>query len=227
MSGVPEQLPLTVAGRAPPSLDNFLGAANAEVRARLRALVGSSGGRIWLTGGTGSGKSHLLSATSLAARAAQRTVLDNAATAAALRAAIDGHVEIVLLDDADAIAGVTELEALLMQLCNEQAGALVLAGRLHPAAAAWQLPDLRSRLLAAEVFRLAPLDDADRRELLVGRAADVGLELEDDVLAYLLSRLPRDSANLLASMNRLDLASWRAQRRLTVPFVRDVLALNR
>ena len=55
------------------------------------------------------------------------------------------------------------------------------------------------------------------------RATALGIELPEDVANYLLARLPRDAASLSAAIDSLDLASWRTQRRLTVPFVRAVL----
>jgi DnaA family protein len=38
-----------------------------------------------------------------------------------------------------------------------------------------------------------------------------------------MRRLPRDIGSLCGWLDRLDLASLAAQRRLTVPFVRDVI----
>jgi DnaA family protein len=60
--------------------------------------------------------------------------------------------------------------------------------------------------------------------LLQQRARGRGLELPDEVGRYLLARSARDIPSLLAVLDRLDHASLAAQRRLTVPFVREVLA---
>jgi len=40
---------------------------------------------------------------------------------------------------------------------------------------------------------------------------------------YLLKRVPRDLGSLLALLDALDEASLAAQRRLTIPFIRDAL----
>ena len=42
---------------------------------------------------------------------------------------------------------------------------------------------------------------------------------------YLLKRSKRDMASLFGVLDKLDLESLRAQRRLTIPFVRDALQL--
>ena len=55
------------------------------------------------------------------------------------------------------------------------------------------------------------------------RAAQRGLQLPPETAEYLLRRLPRDLSSLSALLDKLDEASLVAQRRLTVPFIRDVL----
>ena len=55
------------------------------------------------------------------------------------------------------------------------------------------------------------------------RAQERGFELPDETGRYLMSRYPRDLSSLFAVLDRLDQASLQAQRRLTVPFVKQVL----
>ena len=56
------------------------------------------------------------------------------------------------------------------------------------------------------------------------RAQLRGFELPEETAHYLQRRLPRDMASLFALLDELDAAALAAQRRLTVPFIRDVLA---
>ena len=241
MSDAPEQLLLRVLPPGEQAFDNFCGRANDEARARLQRLAAGERGagvRLWLTGAAGAGKSHLLRATLRAAAQAGRPARYlPIGELAQLRAGERAHCDPVadpvppahgpwLLDDVEAIAGDAVAEAELMQLWNETAGSIVFASRLHPGGCAWQLPDLRSRLLASEVFRLEPPDDDDLRALLLARAAVVGLALDDDVVPYLLRRLPRDPHSLSRAIEQLDLASWRQRRRVTLPLVREVLGIR-
>ena len=85
------------------------------------------------------------------------------------------------------------------------------------------LPDLRSRLSQCARIMLAPLDDAGRRAVLRERARRRGLVLEEAALDWLLVRAGRDLAGLAALLERLDRASLAAQRRITVPFLREVM----
>jgi DnaA family protein len=55
------------------------------------------------------------------------------------------------------------------------------------------------------------------------RAAQRGLELPEDTARYLLRRFPRDMRSLGKLLDDIDTASLSAQRRLTVPFVREIL----
>ena len=68
---------------------------------------------------------------------------------------------------------------------------------------------------------LRPLPEAEQPAALEARAAERGLELPAETLAFLLRRLPRDFAAQCRVLDDLDLAALAKQRRLTVPFVRD------
>ncbi len=69
------------------------------------------------------------------------------------------------------------------------------------------------------VYQLQPLRDQQLLQALQSRARERGCEIPDDTAAYLLKRLPRDTASLFDMLERLDQASLVAQRKLTVPFV--------
>ena len=85
------------------------------------------------------------------------------------------------------------------------------------------LPDLRSRLSQCSRINLQPLDDDGRRDVLRQRALRRGWVLEEAALEWLLKRVERDLTGLTVLLDRLDAASLAAQRRITVPFLRQVL----
>jgi DnaA-homolog protein len=111
----------------------------------------------------------------------------------------------------------------LHQELDERGGRLVAAGAAPPAAAAFRLPDLASRLNGGLVMTLQPLDEQEQIAALQLRARLRGVELPDEAAQFLLRRLPRNMAALCAFLDELDEASFVAQRRLTLPFVRDVI----
>jgi DnaA family protein len=73
------------------------------------------------------------------------------------------------------------------------------------------------------VFQLRPLDESEQREALQLRAHARGFELPDSTALWLQRRFPRDVASLFDLLDTLDEAALIAQRRLTVPFIREVL----
>jgi DnaA family protein len=132
----------------------------------------------------------------------------------------------VCIDDVEHVIGDLLWERALFRLYTEfedRSGKLVLSAGRAPTASRVALPDLSSRLNAAAILRLNELSDAERGTALQVRAARRGAELPDDTIAYLLKRLPRDMNSLCAFIDALDEASLVAQRRLTIPFVREML----
>lgn len=223
------QLPLSL--RAPPDqrLDAFLG--QPVVRDAVRAAArGESRDWLFLAGPAGSGKSHLLLAACADAAAAGRRAayLPLPAFAGRLADALAQQegFDLVCLDGLDAIAGNAADEEALFHFHNRAragGGVVLYAARGNPAALGIVLPDLVTRLGQCVRLTLEPLDEAGRRAVLRERAARRGLELDDAVLDYLLRRVDRDLASLTRLLDTLDRASLAAQRRITIPFLRQHL----
>ena len=57
------------------------------------------------------------------------------------------------------------------------------------------------------------------------RAEQIGLQLSEAVAMFLLARIARSTGQLFTILERLDNASLAAKRKLTVPFVKQVLGL--
>jgi DnaA family protein len=100
---------------------------------------------------------------------------------------------------------------------------MLFAAENVPTQLGLSLPDLRSRLGACQQAVLKPLDDRERRLVLKTQAASRGIELDDHVLDWLFARYVRDLGALLDLLDRLDQASLAARRRVTVPFLRELL----
>ena len=183
---------------------------------------------LFLAGSDGSGKTHLLLGACAQARAAglDASYLPLPALAGRLDDALQGQsrAALVCLDGVEAIAGSREDEVALFHFHNaaRAAGArVVYAANAMPSALPLALPDLRSRLEQCTRIALEPLDEAARREVLRQRAARRGLELDDAVLDWLFRRVGRDLGTLSQLLDRLDRESMAAQRRITIPFLRE------
>jgi len=221
-------LPLRLADHA--VFASFLTDGNEALVATLKDVAGRTGqAGCWLWGAAATGKTHLLQAT--CALAGDRSVfVPLAALTDAGPSALDGlwRRELVCLDDIDSIAGLPAWEAALFALCNQlldSGHSLVVAAPMAPRSAPIVLPDLSSRLARLPVFRLQPLAESARVAALQLRARHRGLDLPDETARFLLTRSRRDMASLYELLDHLDLEALRAQRRLTIPFVKDVLGV--
>jgi DnaA family protein len=109
----------------------------------------------------------------------------------------------------------------LYTLLQDGRGRLLVASTAPAASLGFTLADLRSRLLAGSVHQVFELDEAGLCAALRMRAAARGLELSEDAALYLVHRLPRETHGLFDVLERLDEASLVAQRKLTIPFLRE------
>ena len=227
-----QQLPLGVRLRERATFDIFVvSPPNLEAVSRVRALT-RSGGVVWLWGAEGSGRSHLLQAVCAVAPAGVRAgylpFAELSAAGVPPAAAIDGAgaLDVLCLDDLDRALGDRDFEVALFgvyRAIDERRGGIVVSASAPPTSQTWALADIGSRFGAGEVFQLRSLDEAGQAEALQRRAASRGLELPEETLRWLLRRFPRDMTRLGGLLDRLDEASLREQRRITVPFVRTIL----
>lgn len=227
------QLALAVSLDDHARFETYLPGPNAEVVAHLLDLVQNPGNHpaTWLRGPRGSGKSHLLQAACAAAmEAGARAQFVPLGGLAHLQPAVlqdlAGHA-LLCLDDIDAIAGQMAWEEAAFDAFNEiraAGGALLVSAGPGPRDAGFALPDLGSRLSWGPTYRLQALSDEERISALRLRARRRGFELPREVGEWLLRRVPRDMNSLYRLLDRLDSASLAAGRRLTIPFVRDILS---
>ena len=229
MSPAP-QLPLAL--RYPPDqrMEAFV-APPAGAIAQLQALATQVGADwIYLAGPSGVGKTHLALAACAASEAAGRSAafVPLRSAAGRLRDALDSFDDraLVALDGLDAIAGNRDDEIALFEFHNRARAAgtgVLYTATAAPEALDLSLPDLRSRLSQCTRVVLSPLDDEARREVLRDRARRRGLALEEAAIDWLLRRRGRDLATLTGLLDVLDRASLAAQRKVTVPFLREAL----
>lgn len=225
------QLPLGVELPQTATLEAFVGITNAHAHAAITAFIGGQGTRLYVHGPRATGKTHLLQATCRAAseqgkRCAYVPLQQMAEQAPNLLSGMQ-ILDYVCLDDVGAIAGNREAEIALIGLIDglhAHGGRLLVCDRYPVAELPLKLADLASRLSWCSTHTLSELDDADKEQLLMSGAAQRGLELPTASARYLLRRVDRDVPSLVDALARLDSASLAAQRRLTIPFVRQVLA---
>ena len=225
-----QQLPLGVRLPDRAVFASFLPARNGEAVEHLQRVAhGQAGGLTWLCGAGGCGKTHLLQAVCAAASAHRRAGYVPLAQVAALGVGVlEGlrQLECLCLDDLERVIGDRAWEQGILGLLREveeAGGALLAAARTPPALLSWALADLGSRCAAGAVLQLRALDEQERHAALLLRARLRGLELPEETWQWLQRRFPRDMRTLYRLLDTLDEAALAAQRRLTIPFIREVL----
>ena len=224
------QLPLSL--RFPPDqrFASFVAEDASPVALLREVATGRREDWVLLGGPTGSGRTHLLLAACAEAEAHGRpaTYLPLAQLGGRIAEALQGLAPAALLaiDDLDVALGERAAEVALFDLHNRARAAgstMLYAASATAAALPVGLPDLRSRLGQCIQLALPALSEPQRREVLRQRAARRGLLLEEPALDLLFQRVGRDLGTLTALLDRIDRASLAAQRRITVPFLRDLL----
>ncbi len=230
----PTQYTLAVTLPDDETLQSYYGADTSPAVAYIRQYLSpqlKNPSAVYLFGASGSGKSHLLYAACVHAQelglTSQLLTLDEFRQYSPRM--LDGleQLDLVCLDNIQQIAGDSHWQVALFDLYNrlqEQGKKLIIVADKAPAQLGITLPDLVSRLQACTAFQLRLLSDDDKQRLLQQKARIRGLELSDEVARYLLNRQQRDVRALVSLLDLLDKASMIHQRRLTIPFVKDVLA---
>lgn len=200
-----QQLVLDIGPASAPDFDNYIAGPNAEALARVRSLADGSlrEAIVYLWGDPGSGRTHLL------------------------RAAARVNPQLVIADDVESLEPAAQQQLFAaINAARDGAAPVLAAGRLSPAGLALR-EDLRTRLAWGLVYQLKPLSDAEKAQHLRAEAARRGLRLSDEVVGYLLTRLPRDLPSLNGVLDALDRYSLAAKRPVTLPLVREALEKKR
>jgi DnaA-homolog protein len=224
------QLVLDLGTPPPATFDSFVTGANPELVAQLRGLNDALAASeppadrtLYLWGGAGSGRSHLLHALCHATGAHRARYAGPHSPLAAFGFSPD--VTIYAIDDVQGLSGAQQIA--LFNLFNEVRAharhALVVAGDAAPLGLAVR-DDLRTRLGWGLVYQVAALDDDGKILALKNAARARGIALADDVPPYLLTHFKRDMPSLMTLFDALDRFSLEQKRAVTLPLLRAMLA---
>jgi len=234
------QLTLSIQLPDDETFGSYLNESNQSVVSQLKLFIEQSQdtksnqpNSFYLFGLTGVGKSHLLHASSTYAAQLNKTSVCLSCAELLLLSVevLDGleQIDVICLDDIQLIADNKFWQQAIFDLYNrvlEQNNCLLISGDQSATQLGLSLPDLVSRLSWGLTEQVKPLDDEEKVTALQYRASKRGLTLSMEAANFLLNRSSREMGNLITSLDILDKASIREQRKITIPFIKDVLHLT-
>lgn len=179
---------------------------NAAALARIERWPDWPGRALVLHGPPDSGKSHL---AHLWRERSGGTLIAGGSLATRDPSAL-AALPAVAVDDAERAAEPALLH--LFNCCREAGAGLIVVAREAPANWPIALPDLASRLRAADAVGIGPPDDGLLAAILVKHFADRQLRVEPEIIAYLVPRMERSFATAAALAGRLDMLALSAHR---------------
>ena len=210
-------LGLTTASKA--SFETFFVGENDIALDRVR-----QGERVWLFGEHATGKSHVL--RSLARETADARYI----TEQPPDLNEDLVSTLLLIDDIDLLCGDEENEYALFavyEATDFTKTRWVVSSHSAPNEVTFLYRDLASRMSFFEQVELQPVPESARASLLKFWANDRAIGISDDVIQFLLNRIPRTQESLWTTLQKLDRSSMLENRTLTIPFVREVMDFDK
>jgi len=216
-----QQLPLAIGLQPLATFDTYVPGANLAALHHLRTIApGAAPCYLW--GPDGVGKTHLLRALLHERHAAGR--LGGWFQAGdPLPWEFRPEWSVLVLDDVDRMDPAAQHAAFSLFVEATTHGVPVVAAGAVPPVDLAVRDDLRTRLGWGHVFALEPLSDAETRSALRREADRRGIFLADEVMAYLLTRFPRDLKHQMAALDRLDEFALARSRTVTLPLLRTML----
>ena len=233
---VSQQIPLGIHLSDEATFDNFFvspGSANKLVLEAVKSLSSKSCSETFIYLWGASGLSHLLQAACHQAQAcgysSQYLPLEEVAsfTPAELLEGLE-HQHLLCLDGLEWVAGRPEWDVALFHLYNRihlQGSCLLVSAHCPPRDIQTTLPDLASRLSWGTTYRLDALSDLEKQHALQQRARFRGMEMNEEVARFILNHSSREPKRVFECLDQLDRRSLAEKRRLSIPFVKEVLGL--
>lgn len=141
-----------------------------------------------------------------------------------LEALFEGK-NLFILDDAQRVDREEKLFHFYNYILDKKGGVLFLSP-VPPSQWKVSLPDLSSRLKIIPAIRISAPDEALLARLINKLFQDLQLQVDEDVVSFLLKHMERSFESAHFWVEKLNTASLIQKRRITIPLVRDVLRIE-
>ena len=219
----PEQIPMSFDHRPALSGEDFLVSPSNERAVQwIDSWPNWPGPLLVIVGPTGSGKTHLANVF-INTTGAKNISTDDIATNGADNIC-DGAKALVVENAEKFIErGLDEQLFHLYNTAREYDIRILMTAKSPPARWKIDLKDLSSRLNTAPIAEINPPDDILIAALLLKQFADRQINVGQDIISYLLSRMDRSFSAVRDVVEKTDSLSLSEKRKITIPLVRRVL----
>ncbi len=212
-------------------LESFLPGENQDLLKLINLITNKEGiHSLYLWAESGTGKTHLLQAACKQAADNDLHVayipLKQLSELSAEMLHDLGELDLVCIDDLECVAGQIEWQQGLTWLYNElrdNKHAMIISGNKSPTNIDLEVEDLKSRLAWDQVAQIKSPDDELKIKILKQKANARSFELSDEVIEFLIRRVDRDLGSLIDVLDKIDHASLAAKRKITIPFVKELI----
>jgi DnaA family protein len=227
------QLTLSISLRDDATFANYYSLDNIALTEQLQTMAQGKGDQsILIWGPPATGKSHLLQAVcheadNFGLTSAYLPLGDHIFLSPDICENLE-HMDILCIDDLNAVAGQTVWEVALFHLFNRVRDCghrIVFSSDKNVSELGVHLPDLRSRLSWGLNYHIKALTDEEKLAAVKLRARNRGMTLPMDVAQFILNHYSRDMARLFAALDMLDKVSLAEHRKITIPFIKTTLRI--
>lgn len=136
----------------------------------------------------------------------------------------------ILIDNAEKFfEGDAQAQDFLFHLINEvknhPGSCLLMTSVKAPSEWNIKLKDLESRLKSTQIVAIEVPDEMLLMGVLVKQLSDHQLTVDPDVVSFIISRTERSFESVIHIVNKIDAASLKEKRRITLPFVKKILSI--
>jgi len=230
------QLSLGLEGNHHSNLSDFYpGDQNRVVITLIRRLLGKTSDKhLGIHGPTQVGKTHLLTGACMAAQDSgvpsgylpMADIVDQ--MPATILEGLD-YLGLICLDDLHAICGREDWEQALLALCvrvQARAGRVLMSANQDLNHLPWRISAFLAYLISGcLIFPCYPLKESEKQTLVEEHAMLTGLLMPPVVSKFLVKQYGDNTTGLLQSIHRIKEHTVGLKRKLTVPQVKDILAL--
>lgn len=224
-SAHPQQIPFDLGHRSAYGREDFLlGPENRDAVGWLDRWPDWPAPVLVISGPAASGKSHMAAVwrdKTGAAVVRPDMLVENTAEEIA---AMGDHL---VIDGIDLWIGDRGAEETLFHLYNifkEDGRSYLVTTRMAPSHADFTIPDLASRMRAAPVATIQPPDDTLLASILIKLFADRQLNVNNDIVRYILPRMERSFAAARDIVAKADKKALADKQKISIPLLRKVLA---